>query len=244
MQSKQSHRSFQRAFTRTDLLALLALSSLLGALALPIMAKPAQRTLIAQCAANLRQFAVATQLYAVENSDQLPTGRAGSWPWDIPRPVANALEPLARGRDKLYCPSVLADVETMPLDSWWNFAGSSFGVIGYAHTFSTGTSVGETNLNTSILPSAIRVTASSFLPPPSPSNRVLLADPTMSSGNDVQNRTNNTYAIAGGLGTHRPAHVNGALPAGGNVAMLDGRVVWRSFDEMQARTAFVPYFWW
>jgi hypothetical protein len=244
MRTKPYLPSLRRAFTRTDLLALLALISLLGALVLPIAAKPAQRTLIAQCSANLKQFATAAQLYAAENENRLPTGRAGSWPWDIPRAAADSLESLALGREKLYCPSVRADIEIRTLDAWWNFAGSSFAVIGYAHTFSTGTSVVETNLNTSILPSAIRVTSSSFLPPPSPSNRALLADATLSSGNDTQIRTNNTYVIEGGLGRHRPAHMEGMLPSGGNVAMLDGRVVWRAFDEMQPRTSFVPYFWW
>ena len=44
---------------------------------------------------------------------------------------------------------------------------------------------------------------------------------------------------------HRTAHLSGAIPAGGNVVMLDSHVEWRKFYRMFPRTSGgVPVFWW
>ncbi len=44
---------------------------------------------------------------------------------------------------------------------------------------------------------------------------------------------------------HRTSHMAGFLPAGGNLAMLDGHVEWRKFDDMHVRAAGSgPVFWW
>jgi prepilin-type processing-associated H-X9-DG protein len=246
MQTNPDSRPSRAAFTRADLLALLAVVALLGALALPLWAKPAQRTLVVQCAANLRQFSMATHLYAMEHRDLLPavsSGTLGSWAWDMPKNLADALESRANGRGNFYCPSVLADVEPRGADAWWGFGGSSFAVLGYAHTFSTGSTVLATNLNPSINPQPIQAGGVSH-PAPSPSRRVMLADPTLSNSGNVVDRTANAYSMSGGIGQHSSAHMEGRLPAGGNVAMLDGSVVWRPFAEMRPQTGGGPYFWW
>jgi prepilin-type processing-associated H-X9-DG protein len=59
--------------------------------------------------------------------------------------------------------------------------------------------------------------------------------------------------IQGGLGTallHQTSHLNGKLPAGGNIGMLDGHVEWRKFAVMVPRSnptangVSIPVFWW
>jgi prepilin-type processing-associated H-X9-DG protein len=42
------------------------------------------------------------------------------------------------------------------------------------------------------------------------------------------------------------AHLDRRFPAGGNLAMLDGHVEWRKFEDTTARTSSgsSPVFWW
>ena len=59
-------------------------------------------------------------------------------------------------------------------------------------------------------------------------------------------------SIPGGLipFLHNTAHLNGKMPAGGNIGMLDGHVEWRFFQKMLPRTTIsvngvrTPTFWW
>ena len=40
-----------------------------------------------------------------------------------------------------------------------------------------------------------------------------------------------------------PPHMNGKLPAGGNILFVDGHVGWRKFEKMSVRTTGEPTFW-
>lgn len=83
---------------------------------------------------------------------------------------------------------------------------------------------------------------------PSPSEREMIADATISNGADEVNRTRNRYTgIMGGWERpHQTAHMapRGGLPAGGNIAFLDSHVEWRRFDRMVVRNTIDPSFWW
>ena len=94
------------------------------------------------------------------------------------------------------------------------------------------------------------ITRMSYPPPPA-TDRALMADATISQPNQtsVMNRYANTYTdVQGGFyKKHRTSHMDGRLPAGGNVGMLDGHVEWRKFGQMLPRTASGsgdPVFWW
>ena len=106
-------------------------------------------------------------------------------------------------------------------------------------------SVMVTNQNKSIIPQGI-VYGAITLPAPSPSDRPLLACANLSYYNNVSNRNNNIYTgIDGGWSKpHRSAHLNGNIPSGGNVGMLDGSGHWVKFPFMIPRTVSYPYFWW
>ena len=71
---------------------------------------------------------------------------------------------------------------------------------------------------------------------------------TISYTNDEKNRGNNIYTgLTGSQVPQRTAHLSGSTPAqpsGGNIAMLDGHVEWRSFNLMHVRTTAYAYFWW
>lgn len=66
---------------------------------------------------------------------------------------------------------------------------------------------------------------------------------------NVSNRAANTYININGRWSkpHRSAHLDGGLPTGGHIMMLDGRVIWRKFGLMLPRTDLnsgSPVFWW
>jgi prepilin-type processing-associated H-X9-DG protein len=85
-----------------------------------------------------------------------------------------------------------------------------------------------------------------------PASRVLVADVTLNdSGNSDDYAVMLTYnwvSIDGAYETdgvpRLSAHLNGNIPLGGNVGMLDGHVEWRNFKDMQARTGSTLYFYW
>jgi prepilin-type N-terminal cleavage/methylation domain-containing protein/prepilin-type processing-associated H-X9-DG protein len=76
----------------------------------------------------------------------------------------------------------------------------------------------------------------------------------MAMRNNEVDRAGNTYLnIWGGYSdTHpkgwgklnRTSHLAGTMPAGGNLAMLDGHVEWRKFGTMHSRCLVQPFFWW
>src|SRR5688500_17877642 len=80
------------AFTLRELLVVIvALTLLVGIFVTATRGAVTRRSKVAQCAANLRQFALATHLYANENRDKLPAGSVGAWAWDFPYAAANSL---------------------------------------------------------------------------------------------------------------------------------------------------------
>ncbi|MCX7867151.1 MAG: hypothetical protein N2438_08495, partial [Limisphaera sp.] len=63
--------------------------------------------------------------------------------------------------------------------------------------------------------------------------------------NEANRSINNYTRIMGGWSKpHRSPHLNGPIPSGGNVGMLDGHGEWRKFPPMRVRTLSGPYFWW
>lgn len=239
------------AFTQVELLVLVAVIGVLGMVGLSASVRLSNQTKIARCANNLRQLNMAQLLYGTDNLNNLPSAAgAGNWPWDTPVPVTTLLLRYGAATNTMYCPGTaprFTDEQNFAsTTSLWNFGvsgTSGFRVIGYAQTLGSSL-LAATNRNSTIVPQPITI-GSLVLPPPPPSQRVLTADANLSSDGTNFTVIPGGYTYNGVTYPHICPHLDGAYPAGGNVAMLDGHVEWRRFQQMTIRTSgSLPYFYW
>ncbi len=232
------------AFTLTELSVVLVMVALLALVSVPALATTKGQTRIAQCADNLKQFALALQMFGADNNDRQPSSTGGNWAWDLSWSAGNSVTQYLSFK-KLYCPGTGVRFSDQDNANLWNFGPSYLHVAGYLTTF-PGTTIISSNQNATLTPQRI-----SSLPAPSASQRVLAADATI-SGSTSDNHAgfvagakyNFTQVVGGYSLPHLSPHLNGLVPAGGNVAMLDGHVQWRKFLDMDQRATIGSGFWW
>src|SRR5262245_56974707 len=136
-----------KGFTLIELLVVIAVMAVLISLQIPAFAHATRQSLQAQCASNLRQFALASHIYAGENKDRLPVSSAGFWPWDLDTGPSAGIVTYGAPRQVLYCPAA----PDQNVDGLWNFGGG-WRVIGYTMSFMTSGSLASTNINTLLTP--------------------------------------------------------------------------------------------
>jgi len=242
-------------FTLTDLVVLMGIVAVLILVAAPVLAGTKSQTKIGVCASHVRQIALACQIYGNENNNRLPVISGNSnWAWDMPVNAANALLKSGVTTNVFYCPGTSPRFTDQ--DDWmasgynclWNFGAPYFRILGYCLAFSGSSSqFSATNQNSTMLPEMIK-NGSTYLPAPAASHRLLVADATISGGTTLPGYAhpeNNYTAIYGGFYKQPVSpHLNGNIPAGGNVGFKDGHVAWRKFELMAPRTTSAPNFWW
>jgi prepilin-type processing-associated H-X9-DG protein len=238
--------SARAAFTFIELLVVVSILVLLVIVQWPALAKATHQTTRAQCAANLRQVTMAFHIYATENSGKLPVATVGYWAWDIPWNLATTLGSYGAPRNTLYCPANPGQ----NADPLWNYVPNSYRVIDYALTLVGTGSISATNLNATLIPQSIAY-GPAVIRPSLSSQKVLVADATLSQPGQDNEATRNSYnytSIQSGYPPPmRSSHVDRFLPSGGNLGMLDGHVEWRVFSQMHVRTpsgSGTPVFWW
>lgn len=233
-----------------ELLVVMAIIAILASLILPSVAGVKEKARRTQCLNNLRQLNLGLIMYGQDNNDHMPDMAGGHWAWDLPNSVADVLAQHSVTRKIMYDPGF----PEMNQDGLWNFVGNDpahpYRVIGFAMTFPGTASVSETNWNRRLTPQPITVGANTF-PAPNPSDRVLVAGAVISDRAENDPAQRNSYHYTGIMGgftplPHRSAHLTKQIPAGDNVAMLDGSTRWRKFTEMSPRTEdpVSPTFWW
>jgi prepilin-type processing-associated H-X9-DG protein len=163
-------------------------------------------------------------------------------PWDL----GTTLGRYGASRAALYCPANPGQ----NIDNLWNYVPNYYRIIGYSMTLSGGPSISGTNWNATLTPQPI-LYGPIIGPPALASQRVLVADATLSQSGQDNEASRSSYNYSSIQGSYaapmRTSHLDRSLPAGGNLGMLDGHVEWRSFQAMHVRTpqgSGTPVFWW
>jgi type II secretory pathway pseudopilin PulG len=179
-------RACRAGFTLTELLVIIAVLAILITLRLSAFAGAKDQTKIAQCASNLRQLALTLHIYGNENADKLPAGSVGYWIWDLDGRSANLMFGGPDFQKFCYCPGTsfrFDDADNFRL-WWWANGGvastniPSSRVLGYALALNSYSLI-ATNANTSLQPQSTSY-GPITLPAQPPSQRVLVADATIS----------------------------------------------------------------
>ena len=236
------------AFTLIELLVVIAIIAILAALLLPALTQAKEAGRRAGCKSNLHQQGIALTVYAQDNNNYLPDLRhspytyidgkaSGFWAWDISTNFVDEMIRSGCSRSVFYCPSN----PEWDCEETWEFgtfgnnnnAGKDgtggFRILGYNYLL-PGAGM---NIVTASPESKYWKTNAIGIP-----GKFTPADAEVVVDVIVQDQKTASWAAVTSVGglpptvIQRTSHLNGSLPAGGNILYVDGHADWRKFTEM------------
>ncbi len=248
----QSLAAWGAAFTLIELLVVIAIIAILAAVLLPTLGKAKERAKRVKCASNLHQVSIASLMSAHDSNDWLPPmsyrGGVGYWPCDMPVGVVDAMINQGFQPEILCCPSCSKRTVKFFWTNWF----PSFRALGYAFATKDSPGVRRTNIIEKLTPKPVTLLDQQYLA--SPTEVVVSADFTISQGENLKDRSRNKYTFSYGRYAGAPGnelsfaspHLEGRIPAGGNLLMVDSHVQFQKFDKMTVRTdvGWDPAIWW
>jgi prepilin-type processing-associated H-X9-DG protein len=211
-----------------ELLVVIAIIAILAAMLLPALSKAKEKGKRAACMSNLHQIAIAIQIYGSDNNNKLPAcdDNISDWCWDMPTKLVRPLLDSGMQRHVLYCPAGQEqDNETL----WTLYLSLGSATTGYGWL----TPHGRPWRNISLIDRTIQTTLTSV----TGTNTSNLADTEVVVDAVCAGKYGTSYDFkrAKGAVYHRTSHLDGKLPAGGNILFLDGHISWRKYPAMKLR---------
>lgn len=202
-------------FTLIELLVVIAIIAILAAILFPILASAKQSAKRSACMDNLKQLALAAQMYADGNNGFYPPAHLGNWPWgdwnDLNLGAGmRALEPFVKNKRVFFCPNNIFFhcPPYMINGAYW--AGYCY----WGNWLTAGLTSNEVAVNSGQHPYA-----------------VLLSDIVCTYANGKPHEFN--------------SHPAKQLPEGGNYAYNDGHVKWKWRKDMKVMATWqnVTFYW-
>lgn len=245
---KLSPQPVKNGFTLIELLIVIAIIAILAAILLPVLAKAKARADRASCISNLHQQGMALRMVTDDNNGYYPDLRSapytttpgtpvGLWPWDISTNFTGIMIDNGCTRNVFYDPAY----PQFNCSNTWNFAVNTTGfrILDFVYLMpGAGLKMGGT------LEAPYWKTNCIGMPgQPVPSSAEIVVDVI------IRDATTGSFAniTMGGLDSLNPpliqrtSHLEGNLPAGGDILFEDGHVQWRPWSLMYVKG--VPQHW-